>query len=82
MGSRQRRNAPSGKKSGMADWSSYFARMEGAPISIAVDLALRDAAPIPGKPAAYTVAVALRQPDEHGMTSEGSTARFRRSKKN
>lgn len=55
----------------MADWSSYFARMEGAPISIAVDLALRDAAPIPGKPAAYTVAVALRQPDEHGMTSEG-----------
>lgn len=55
----------------MADWSSYFARMEGAPISIAVDLALRDRAPMPEKPAAYTVAVALRQPDEHGMTTEG-----------
>lgn len=55
----------------MADWSSYFARMEGAPISIAVDLALRDRAPIPDKPSAYTVAVALRQPDEHGMTTEG-----------
>jgi regulator of RNase E activity RraB len=55
----------------MADWSSYFARMEGAPISIAVDLALKDQAPRADKPAAYTVAVALRQPDEHGMTTEG-----------
>lgn len=55
----------------MADWSSYFARMEGAPISIAVDLALREQAPRADKPSAYTVAVALRQPDEHGMTSEG-----------
>jgi regulator of RNase E activity RraB len=45
----------------MADWSSYFARMEGAPISIAVDLALKGDAPITGKPAAYTVAVALRE---------------------
>lgn len=55
----------------MADWSSYFARMEGAPISIAVDLALKSRAPMPEKPAAYTVAVALREPDEHGMTTEG-----------
>ena len=55
----------------MADWSSYFARMEGAPISIAVDLAFRDDAPLAEKPAAYTVAVALREPDEHGMTTEG-----------
>jgi regulator of RNase E activity RraB len=54
----------------MADWSSYFARMEGAPISIAVDLALKSRAPMPEKPAAYTVAVALREPDEHGMTGE------------
>jgi regulator of RNase E activity RraB len=54
----------------MADWSSYFARMEGAPISIAVDLALKMRAPMPEKPAAYTVAVALREPDEHGMTAE------------
>ena len=44
--------------------------MEGAPISIAVDLALKSAAPIEEKPAAYTVAVALREPDEHGMTGE------------
>ncbi len=34
----------------MADWSSYFARVEGEPISIAVDLALRELAPVPGKP--------------------------------
>ena len=54
----------------MADWSSYFARMEGAPISIAVDLELRNEAPLEAKPAAYTVAVALKEPDEHGMTSE------------
>jgi regulator of RNase E activity RraB len=54
----------------MADWSSYFARMEGSPISIAVDLGLRDSAPVEEKPTAYTVAVALRSPDEHGMTSE------------
>jgi regulator of RNase E activity RraB len=54
----------------MSDWSSYFARMEGAPISIAVDLELRGAAPRPDKPTAYTVAVALREPDEHGMTRE------------
>ncbi|HEV3155306.1 MAG TPA: DUF695 domain-containing protein, partial [Candidatus Baltobacteraceae bacterium] len=54
----------------MADWSSYFARMEGAPISIAVDLGFRTAAPLDDKPAAYTVAVALQEPDEHGMTTE------------
>lgn len=54
----------------MADWSSYFARMEGSPISIAVDLALKTQAPMQEKPAAYTVAVALREPDEHGMTGE------------
>lgn len=54
----------------MADWSSYFARMEGAPISIAVDLGFRDAAPVGDKPTAYTVAVALQEPDEHGMTGE------------
>lgn len=54
----------------MADWSSYFARMEGAPISIAVDLALKAQAPMAEKPTAYTVAVALREPDEHGMTGE------------
>lgn len=53
----------------MADWSSYFARIEGAPISIAVDLSLKAAAPIGGKPAAYTIAVTLRAPDEHGMTA-------------
>jgi regulator of RNase E activity RraB len=45
--------------------------MEGAPISIAVDLALKGAAPVADKPAAYTVAVALQEPDEHGMTTEG-----------
>ncbi|MFN2449915.1 MAG: DUF695 domain-containing protein [Candidatus Baltobacteraceae bacterium] len=54
----------------MADWSSYFARMEGAPISVAVDLGLRERAPLDDKPSAYTVAVALREPDEHGMTGE------------
>lgn len=54
----------------MADWSSYFARVEGAPISIAVDLGLRERAPVPDKPTAYTVAVALRSPDEHGMTGK------------
>lgn len=54
----------------MADWSSYFARIEGAPISVAVDLAYRDRAPVESLPSAYTVAVALRQPDEHGMTGE------------
>jgi len=55
----------------MADWSSYFARMEGAPISVAVDLDLRERVPLDDKPSAYTVAVALREPDEHGMTGEG-----------
>ncbi len=54
----------------MADWSSYFARMEGAPISVAVDLGLRERAPLPDKPSAYTIAVALRRPDEHGMTGQ------------
>lgn len=54
----------------MSDWSSYFARLEGAPISIAVDLELRGGVPLTDKPTAYTVAVALRQPDEHGMTGE------------
>lgn len=53
----------------MPDWSSYFARIEGAPISIAVDLAYRDEAPLVDKPEAYTVAVAIKQPDEHGMTT-------------
>lgn len=52
----------------MADWSSYFARVEGEPISVAVDLALRDSAPQPAKPSAYTIAVTLREPDRHGMT--------------
>jgi hypothetical protein len=52
----------------MADWSSYFARVEGEPISVAVDLALSEGAPQPGKPAAYTIAVTLREPDPHGMT--------------
>ena len=54
----------------MADWSSYFARMEGAPISIAVDLDLRASVPIAEKPIAYTVAVGLLAPDEHGLTTE------------
>ncbi len=54
----------------MADWSSYFARLEGSPISIAVDLNLRERVPIGEKPSAYTVAVALRDPDEHGMTRQ------------
>ena len=52
----------------MPDWSSYFARVEGEPISVAVDLALRDGAPRPGQPEAYTIAVTLREPDPHGMT--------------
>ena len=52
----------------MADWSSYFARLDGAPISVAVDLALQQSAPISEKPAAYTVALSLCEPDEHGMT--------------
>ena len=52
----------------MADWSSYFARIEGEPISVAVDLALREGAPQPGRPEAYTIAVTLREPDPHGMT--------------
>ncbi len=52
----------------MADWSSYFARVEGEPISVAVDLALRDGAPRPGHSEAYTIAVTLRAPDRHGMT--------------
>ncbi len=55
----------------MADWSSYFARVEGAPISVGVDLALRDGAPQPGKATAYTIAVTLREPDSHGMTGAG-----------
>lgn len=54
----------------MSDWSSYFARLEGEPISVAVDLELSSRAPLAAKPAAYTVAVALREPDEHGMTGE------------
>jgi regulator of RNase E activity RraB len=56
------------RRDGMADWSSYFARVEGEPISVAVDLALREGAPDSGKPAAYTIAVTLREPDAHGMT--------------
>ncbi len=52
----------------MADWSSYFARVEGEPISVAVDLALSETAPDPGKATAYTIAVTLREPDQHGMT--------------
>ena len=55
----------------MADWSSYFARIDGSPISIAVDLALRERAPVASKPSAYTIAVTLREPDEHGMTAPG-----------
>jgi regulator of RNase E activity RraB len=54
----------------MADWSSYFAKLEGAPISIAVDLGLRELVPLLEKPTAYTIAIALREPDEHGMTNE------------
>ena len=54
----------------MADWSSYFAKLEGAPISIAVDLGLRESVPLVEKPMAYTVAMSLREPDEHGMTNE------------
>jgi regulator of RNase E activity RraB len=62
----------SGKKDlRMPDWSSYFARIEGSPISVAVDLALKAKAPVVSKPAAYTVAVTLREPDEHGMTGAG-----------
>ena len=53
----------------MADWSSYFARIDGSPISIAVDLALGERAPVASKPSAYTIAVTLREPDEHGMTA-------------
>jgi regulator of RNase E activity RraB len=60
-----------GNNGSMPDWSSYFARMEGAPISIAVDLDLQRTAPVSEKPSAYTVAVALRDPDEHGMTGQG-----------
>jgi hypothetical protein len=52
----------------MADWSSYFARVEGEPISVGVDLALRESAPMPAKPTAYTIAVTLLEPDQHGMT--------------
>lgn len=52
----------------MTDWSSYFARLDDAPISIAVDLAFHRSAPIQEKPAAYTVALSLCEPDEHGMT--------------
>lgn len=55
----------------MADWSSYFARIEGSPISIAVDLALKAGAPVASKPSAYTIAVTLQDPDEHGMTAAG-----------
>lgn len=54
----------------MADWSSYFAKLEGAPISIAVDLGLRELVPMAEKPTAYTIAMSLREPDEHGMTNE------------
>ena len=54
----------------MADWSSYFAKLEGAPISIAVDLGLRELVPMAKKPTAYTIAMSLREPDEHGMTNE------------
>lgn len=53
----------------MADWSSYFARLEGSPISIAVDLSFKPQAPLAEKPEAYTIAVALKDPDENGMTS-------------
>ncbi|MDQ2872248.1 MAG: DUF695 domain-containing protein [Candidatus Eremiobacteraeota bacterium] len=54
----------------MADWSSYFARLNGAPVSIAVDLELKAVAPLPEKPAAYTIAVAVRGPDQNGMPAE------------
>ena len=52
----------------MADWSSYFARVEGEPVSVAVDLALSEGAPDHGKATAYTIALTLREPDPHGMT--------------
>ncbi len=57
-----------GRRIGMADWSSYFARVEGEPISVAVDLALSEGAPDTSKATAYTIAVTLREPDQHGMT--------------
>lgn len=52
----------------MADWSSYFARVEGEPISVGVDLALSGGAAPGDKPVAYTIAVTLLEPDRHGMT--------------
>ncbi|HEY8314126.1 MAG TPA: DUF695 domain-containing protein [Candidatus Baltobacteraceae bacterium] len=58
----------------MADWSSYFARLDGAPVSIAVDLELKTVAPVGEKPTAYTVAVAVREPDANGMPDESEFA--------
>ncbi|HEY8296465.1 MAG TPA: DUF695 domain-containing protein [Candidatus Baltobacteraceae bacterium] len=60
----------------MADWSSYFARLDGAPVSIAVDLELKASAPLAQKPAAYTIAVAVREPDANGMPAESEFERL------
>ena len=51
----------------VANWSSYLARVQGAPVSIALDLNLKSIAPVAGFPTAYTVAVDLRRPDSIGM---------------
>ncbi|MGZ3505617.1 MAG: DUF695 domain-containing protein [Vulcanimicrobiaceae bacterium] len=58
----------------MADWSSYFARLEGAPVSIAVDLEFKSLAPVGEKPTAYTIAVAVREPDKNGMPAQSEFA--------
>lgn len=53
----------------MPDWSSYFARLGPAPISIAVDLSFGSRAPVVSMPCACTVAVVLLEPDDAGMTT-------------
>lgn len=53
-----------------ANWKSYFANVNGKPSSVALDLALRDSAPIPKKPWLLWVWIYLRDPSPNGMTSQ------------
>src|SRR6185437_10612660 len=52
------------------NWKSYFANVNGKPSSIALDLALREHAPMPAKAWLLWVWIYLRDPGPNGMTSQ------------
>ncbi|MEM6804762.1 MAG: DUF695 domain-containing protein [Bacteroidota bacterium] len=53
------------------EWDFYFCTVEDKPASIMLDLALIDQAPIIGKIDFIQVAIDLKHPNEHGLTTAG-----------